>query len=74
MPPDRPHVIRPLKDSFMQLRSQMPLDVKMRTHLLYLPEWPFVELRTEGQPPQKPDKTLHDITCTILGINQVLPQ
>ena len=46
----------------------------MKTRLRHLPEWPFVELRTEGQPPQIPDKSLRDITPTILGMNHVLPQ
>ena len=69
--PDIPPVIRPHKDKLMQFRSQMTPDLKMKTRLRYLPAWPFVELRTEGQPPKRPDVTLRDITPDILGISHV---
>ena len=69
--PDLPPVIRPYKDQLMLQRKQMPAEVKSKTRIRYLPKWPFVELRTEGQPPVRPDVTLRDITPTILGLNHV---
>ena len=69
--PDIPPTIRPHRDKLMLFRSQMTPELKMKSRLRYTPEWPFVELRTEGQAPKRPDVTLRDVTPVILGIDHV---
>ena len=69
--PDITPVIRPYKDELMKFRKAMTPELKSKTCLRYLTEWPFVELRTEGKPPKKPEVTLRDVTPTILGIDHV---
>lgn len=64
---DLPPVIRPMKDELMLKRSKMSADLKLKTKLKYLPQWPFVELRTEGKDPTRPTKSLREVTSEVLG-------
>lgn len=64
---DLPPVIRPLKDELMLKRSKMDFQMKQKTKLRYLPQFPFVELRAEGQSPIRPSKSLRDVTSEVLG-------
>ena len=69
--PDLPHVLRPLKDSLMLKRSLMGQELKRKSNVRFLPQWPFVELRTEGEPSIKPDESLRAIVSKSLGLNHV---
>ena len=71
---DLPPVIRPLKDELMLKRSKMDPELKLKTKLRYLPQFPFVELRAEGQNPIRPTKSLRDVTSEVLGnLNLAFP-
>ena len=70
--PDLPPVLRPMKDALMLTRSKLAADIKSKSRVRYLPTWPFVELRIDGQPPRRPDTTRADLVTNILGINPVL--
>ena len=51
---DLPPILRPLKDNLMLLRSKLAPDIKSKFRVRYLPRWPFVELKIEGQAPKNP--------------------
>ena len=42
-------------------------------HIFYLGclQWPFVELRIEGQSPKRPQETLASITAKVLGFDHI---
>ena len=66
--PDIPPAIRPLRDELMKARSELDPTAKAKSKVKYLPHWPFVELRSEGKGPQRPKKTLSEVTASVLGI------
>ena len=70
--PDIPPELRPMKDDLMRQRSQLEPDTKAKAKLRYLPSWPFVELRIDGQSPVKPKETLTTITRNILGLGHIM--
>ena len=70
--PDIPPVLRPMKDNLMKERSQLEPSVKAKSKVRYLPIWPFVELKIDGQSPVGPKETLASITEKILGFDPVL--
>ena len=70
--PDLPPVIRPLKDELMKTRSEMDPDTKSKSRVRYIPKWPFVELKTDGRNPVRPNSTLSQITETVLDLNPLL--
>ena len=72
---DLPPKIRPLKDNLMIKRKNLPLDKRRKSKLRYLAQWPFVELKVEGQDSIRPDETLSDIAASVLGmqLNTQLP-
>ena len=70
---DLPPKIRPLKDNLMIKRKQLPIERRRKSKLRYLAQWPFVELRVEGQDTIRPSETLSDITSSILGVD-LMPQ
>ena len=47
LPP--PPILCPLKNTLMLTRSKLAPDVKSKSRVRYLPRWPFVELKVEGQ-------------------------
>ena len=68
--PDLPPVLRTVKDDLMRTRSTMSPDMKTKSKVRYLPKWPFVELRIEGQQARRPNLiTKHEITKSILGFD-----
>ena len=64
---DLPPAIRPLKDELMLKRSKMNRDRKLKAKLKYLPKFPYVELRIEGESPIRPSKSLREVTKEVLG-------
>ena len=66
---DLPPKIRPLKDSLMKKRKDLPLAKRKKSKLRYLAQWPFVELRVDGETPIRPTESLSDITKSILGLD-----
>ena len=70
---DLPPKIRPLKDNLMMKRKQLPMERRKKSKLRYLTQWPFVELRVEGQDPIRPSETLSEIASSILGVD-LMPQ
>ena len=73
---DLPPKIRPLKDNLMKKRKELPLDKRRRSKLRYLAQWPFVELRVDGEATISPAETLFDIAKSTLGVdlNAQLPR
>ena len=70
--PDIPPVLRPIKDNLMLKRSELEPTIKAKSRVRYLPQWPFVELRIEGQRPTYPAETLESVTAKILGFDPLL--
>ena len=70
--PDLPPILRFLKDTLMLSRSKLSPDIKSKSRVRYLPRWPFVELKIEGQAPKQHEETLMTITKKILGFDHVL--
>ena len=68
---DLPPILRPLKDNLMLTRSKLAPNIKSKYRERHLPQWPFVELRIDGQSPKRPQETLGDITSKILGFDHV---
>ena len=66
---DLPPNLRPLKDNLMKKRKELPLEKRRRSKLRYLANWPFVELRVEGESPIRPSETLADIAKSTLGLD-----
>ena len=61
--PDLPPVLRPLKDELMMERSKLPAHIKQKSRIKFLPQWPFVELKTYGQPPKRSSVNLRSVTA-----------
>ena len=55
---DLPPILRPLKDSLMLMRSRLEPNIKSKSRVRHLPQWPFVELHIEGQSPKQPQEIL----------------
>ena len=70
--PDLPPVIRPMKDELMEVRSKLPRDIKLKSKLKFLPHWPFLELRIDGQTPKRPSISLNAVTTKMLDIEPLL--
>ena len=68
--PDLPPVIRPLKDTLMLKRRDLPPEQKSRARVNYLPYWPFVELKV-GDTKHRPDIDISTVLTTVLGFNPV---
>ena len=66
---DLPPLIRPLKNELMQKRRELPLERKRKSKLRYITQYPFVELRIEGEPTLRPSVSLTDITKSTLGLD-----
>ena len=66
---DLPPKIRPLKDNLMKKRRELPLEKRRKSKLRYLAQWPFVELRVEGEATISPTETLSDLAKSTLGID-----
>ena len=64
---DLPPAVRPLRDELMLKRSKMNRDRKQKAKLKYLPRFPYVELRIDGESPIRPSKSLHEVTKEVLG-------
>ena len=47
--PDLPPILGPLKDNLMLSRSKLAPGITSKSQVRYLPRWPFVELKVEGQ-------------------------
>ena len=69
--PDLPPILRPLKDNLMLSRSKLAPDIKSKSRVRYLPRWPFVELKVEGQAPKQHEESLSGITRQILGFDHI---
>ena len=69
--PDLPPILRPLKDTLMLTRSKLAPDVKSRSRVRYLPRWPFVELKVEGQAAKHHEETLMGVTRKVLGFDHI---
>ena len=41
-------------------------------HVRFIPQWPFVELRIQGQPPQRPKTDLRSVTNKMLKLDSLL--
>ena len=68
--PDLPPVVRPLKDTLMMKRRDLPPEEKARSRVNYLPYWPFVELKV-GDTKHRPDTNISEVLTTILGFSPV---
>ena len=68
---DLPPILRPLNDNLMLMRSKLEPNIKSKSRVRHLPQWPFVELRIEGQSPKWPQETLASITAQVLGFDHV---
>ena len=68
---DLPPILRPLKDSLMLMRSKLEPNIKSKSRVCHLPQWPFVELRIERQSPKRPQETLASISAKVLGFDHV---
>ena len=55
----------------MLARSKLAPNIKSKSRVRHLPQWPFVELRIDGQSPTRPQETLAGITTKILGFDHV---
>ena len=53
----------------MKKRKDLPLAKRKKSKLRYLAQWPFVELRVDGETPIRPTESLSDITKSILGLD-----
>ena len=69
--PDLPPVLRPLKDDLMKRRKELPSEVKSKARVRFLPQWPFVHLRIEGQATQVPSQSLAEVTKAVLGFDPI---
>ena len=65
--PDLPPVLRPLKGDISNQRKDLPLDVKSKYHVKYLPCWPFVCLNSRDHPTKNPRITRDFIVNKILN-------
>ena len=70
--PDLPPVIRPMKDELIEVRSKLPRYIKLMSKLKFLPHWPFLELRIDGQTPKRPSISLNAVTTKMLDIEPLL--
>ena len=68
---DLPPILRPLKDNLMLMRSKLEPNIKSKSRVRHLPQWPFAELRIEGQSPKRPQETLASVTAKVLGFDHV---
>ena len=68
---DLPPILRPLKNNLMLMRSKLEPNIKSKSRVRHLPQWPFVELRIEGQSPKRHQETLASITAKVLGFYRV---
>ena len=64
--PDLPPVLRPMKDSLMLTRKNLPPTVKSESRVRYLHSWPFVELQIKNAPTQRPATSKSDIVKNML--------
>ena len=60
-----------LKENLMLVRSELAPNIKSKSRVRHLPQWPFVELRIDGQSPTRPQETLAAITKKIFGFDYV---
>ena len=67
----RPPILRPLKDTLMLTRSKLAPDVKSKSRVRYLPRWPFVELKVEGQAAKHHEETLMGVARKVLGFDHI---
>ena len=65
--PDLPPVLRPLKGDILNQRKDLPLDVKSKYHVKYLPRWPFVCLNSHDHPTKNPRITRDFIVNKFLN-------
>ena len=70
--PDLPHVLRPLKDELMQTRAQLPAQHKQNSRICFIPQWPFFELRIQGQSKQWPKTDHRAVTSEMLELDYLL--
>ena len=70
--PDLPPVLRRLKSEMLEVRKSYSPEVKAKSRVHYLKQWPYVELRTEGRPPHRPESTMADIVKDVLKMDPVL--
>ena len=67
--PDLPPVLRKLKDELMLERKQLSPELKNKARVRYVQKWPFVELRIEGRPTQRPKIPKTAITESVIGFD-----
>lgn len=67
--PDLPPVLRPLKDDLMKTRSELPPETKSKSRVRYLAQWPYVQLKIEGQQPRDPTTDFTTIATSILKVS-----
>ena len=72
--PDLPPVLRPLEDELMRGRSKLPAQIKPKSRIKFLPQWPFVERKIDGQPPKRSSVNLklRSVTGKMLNVNPLL--
>ena len=70
--PDLPPVLRPAKDELLQKRSKLPLQTKQKSRIKFRPQWPFVQLKVEGQAPKSSSLTLRAVTTSMAGVDPLL--
>ena len=46
-------VLRSLKNELMKGRSKFPAPIKQKSLIKFLPQWPLIELKIDGQPPKR---------------------
>ena len=66
---DLPPNIRPFKDEMMIERSKLSQEDKHKSGIRYLADWPFVELRVDGQRRAIPQTTLGELVPQVIGMN-----
>ena len=73
--PYLPPVLRPLKDELMKERSNLPAQIKQKSLIEFLSQWPFVKLKIDGQLPKRSSVNLCSVTAVtakMLNVNPLL--
>ena len=68
--PDLPPIIRPLKDSLMIKRRDLPKEQKEHAKMNFLPHWPFVKLKVDDVT-HVSETSISDVVKKIVGFDPV---
>ena len=67
--PDLPPLLRPLRKELLQVRKNLPPDIKARSGLRYLAQWPYVELAIPGRDRARASTPLGHIVQNMIQLN-----